>query len=47
MNTQQDVTVNKQKTQNKASQTWDDAMRASNDPDAVADSGSGSGGNEA
>jgi hypothetical protein len=45
--TMQDVTVNKQKTQDKSFQTWDQFLRSSNDPDAVADSGSGSGGSEA
>ena len=47
MQNQQDVTQNKQKSADKASQTYDDAIRASNDPDAVADSGGGSGGSEA
>jgi hypothetical protein len=44
---QQDITVNKQKAADKAFQTYDQSIRASNDPDAVADSGGGSGGSEA
>jgi hypothetical protein len=44
---QQDVTSNKAKTQDKSFQNWDQTIRASNDPDAVADSGSGSGGSDA
>jgi hypothetical protein len=44
---QQDVTQNKQKTADKASQNMDQYLRSSNDPDAVADSGGGSGGSEA
>ncbi len=42
----QDVTVNKAKTQDKAFQSMDQYLRSQNDPDAVADSGSGSGGSE-
>ncbi len=45
--TQQDATINKAKTQDKASQSMDQYIPTQNDPDAVADSGEGGGGSEA
>jgi hypothetical protein len=45
--TPQDITVNKAKTQDKVFQTYDQYLRSSNDPDAVADAGSGGSGGEA
>ena len=46
MNPQQDTSINKTKTQDKASQVFDQDLRTSNDSDAVANSGESSGSSE-